>query len=186
MALFWLARLRGATPEPAVAPDGQGSERVDVRFHASTSEYIQANLALGRRSTSNRILSGLLALAAVAMLAIGSPQTAVPIALLAGLLVSGVWMIPIVWWMVRQRPDLVHAELEFHADAEGIRFGSPYGVTDATWSTFRRLFESSGFVYFEVGVGATIFVPRRVFGASELGTLYRLADRAGLISGRRR
>ncbi len=43
---------------------------------------------------------------------------------------------------------------------------------------------SGGFVFFDTGAGYNMFVPVRAFTPSELGILYRLLDRAGLIKGR--
>jgi hypothetical protein len=39
-------------------------------------------------------------------------------------------------------------------------------------------------VFFDTGAGYNMFVPVRAFTPSELGILYRLLDRAGLIKGR--
>jgi len=63
---------------------------------------------------------------------------------------------------------------------------SPLAQGHMAWSTFRRVRDAGGSLLFDTAAGSVMIVPKRAFSPSELGAVYRLLDRNGLLPGERR
>ena len=205
VGLFWLARLRGepaiegAAPAVALgaipvaagaagASDVTGAaidgDRVAVTYQLSRHEYAMATVAVSRRSRFLLVMALVwLGLGAFSWVN-GDMVLGVVGVLLGSTFVTGLFAYPFVWLQVRRRRDLFEAPHTFTADPNGTTHTTPLGGSAQAWPVFRRALVTGGFVLFDTGAGFNMFVPVRAFTPSELGILYRLLDRAGLIKGR--
>jgi len=187
VGLFWLARLKGEGGLAGPAEDDPAdADLISVRYRMSTAELVRANVALLRFSTGVRVF-GLLALALGigSAVLVGGDLTAVlinlPFVLLGIGFLTGWFAAPFAWYQARRRPDLVQAETEIRVSERGIRFSSPQFQGLTAWATYRRVHDSRDFFFLDTAMGLNQVVPKRVFSASELGTLFRLFDRHGLL-----
>jgi ADP-ribose pyrophosphatase len=190
VGLFWLARLKGegdlaraADEEPADA------DLITVRYRMSTSELVRANVALLRFSSGVKIF-GLLAVAfgvGSTVLAggdMGAVLINLPFVLLGFAFLTGWFAAPFAWYQARKRPDLVRAETEIRVSERGIRYSSSQFNGLTTWETYRRVHDSRDFFFLDTAMGVNQVVPKRAFAATDLGTLYRLFERHGLLTAR--
>ncbi len=189
VALLWLARIMANDhmPAPGSAPASEldRGDRVAVEFRLRMADYIRANMALARTSWSSRILGFLPVVAAVLLLIAGSIEAAILLVLLGVVTLSGVWAAPFLWLLLRNRPDMVNAVVGFEASEAGVRISSAFGAGETPWSAFQKATEAGGFIFLDSGAGQAFIVPRSAFEPSQLGTFYRLLDRAGLLAGGR-
>jgi hypothetical protein len=91
----------------------------------------------------------------------------------------GVAAVPVVWLRLRGRPDLFDTRSVIAADDVGVRYDSPFGNGMYHWSAFKRVRELDGFVFFDTGVGPSLFVPLSAFRPEALMHLRRLLIAAG-------
>ena len=96
-------------------------------------------------------------------------------------LVTGWAVAPIAWWQFRKRPDLVTAGTTLTVDEDGLVLEDGFTHGRTTWDNYRKVHDVAGCLLFDNAAGTSLIVPKRAFAASELGTLYRLLDRHGLL-----
>ena len=189
VGLFWLERLRRgqATMGPvstaeASAPGGSSTvgDSVTVAYRMTRGEVIRATVGLSRRSWTARIL-GLLVIA-VAIVPILNGDLASIVFLALGLsLATGWFSAPFAWWMFRKRPDLIGADTTVTVDERGIELVSSYAHGRTEWATFRKVHDIADCLLFDTAAGASMILPKRAFSATQLGVVYRLLDRNGLL-----
>lgn len=179
----------GATGEPAERPSIEprpepvpGADRLaTARWTMNLGRLIRANANLVQMSRGLRIIG----LASLLFGAFLYAQSAELIGWLypmvfGGLVMTGWFSIPFIWWQARRRPDLVDAELRLDADELGVRISAPYGAGAYRWDTFRRARERGGFLYLDVLTGQNFIIPIDAFEPSALATFRKLLLRAGL------
>jgi hypothetical protein len=91
----------------------------------------------------------------------------------------GVASVPFVWFRLRARPELFGATSSVAVDDVGLRYDSPFGSGVYAWGAFKRVRELDGFVFFDSGVGPSLFVPLSAFRPDALSRLRRLLVAAG-------
>jgi hypothetical protein len=164
---------------PPGAPVPGDRRVVEAEFTLRSSDIYAANMALSR---SNRVLLAeavVILLAGVVLLLTG---TVIPglVALVFGLAgLFGVVSVPVVWFRMRQRPDLFGKESSIAADDVGLRYDTAFASGTYPWSAFRRVRERDGFMFFETGIGPSLFVPLAAFRPEALSHLRKLLIAAG-------
>ena len=183
VAMFWLARQTDGTrpaARPAARPGTPGEHRiVEAEFTLRMSDVLAANMALWRGSRSLMAIAVIVFGVGVVILLGGKLLLALP-ALVFGLATFfGVASVPFVWLRLRGRPDLFGRTSTIAADDIGLRYESPFGSGAYPWATFRRVREMDGFVFFDTGIGPSLFVPLSAFRPEALSRLRRLLAAAG-------
>jgi ADP-ribose pyrophosphatase len=188
VGLFWLERLRrdggrsttdGATPD---SRDGLATagESLTVTYRSTVGEAVRAAVGLARRSIGIRLL-GLFTIAITAIAALAGDLLAL-VGLGIGVAIITGWAVaPTAWWQFRKRPDLIGADTTLTVDEEGLGFDSAFTHRRTTWDEYRKVHDVAGCLLFDNAAGVSLVVPKRAFTASELGALYRLLDRHGLL-----
>jgi ADP-ribose diphosphatase len=179
VGLFWLARQTDATRPPA-RPGTPGDHRiVEAEFTLRMSDVLAANMALWRGSRALMALGIIIFGVGVVILLGGQLLLALP-ALVIGLATFfGVASVPFVWFRLRPRPELFDRTSSVAADDVGLRYDSPFGSGVYPWAAFKRVRELDGFVFFDSGVGPSLFVPLSAFRPEALSHLRRLLLAAG-------
>ena len=187
--LLWLERLRRAE-DAAVAgaapvttrQAARSSDAVTVSYGLTQREVVGAAVSMARGSTGIRVLG--LFVVAITGIAVLMGDLLSVLGLLIGLaLVTGWAVAPFAWWQFRKRSDLIGAATNLTADVGGLEIDSPLAQGHMAWSTFRRVRDAGGSLLFDTAAGSVMIVPKRAFSPSELGSVYRLLDRNGLLAG---
>ena len=189
VGLYWLERLRrgqdttgdAATAERGVvASSPPVEESVTVTYRMTMGEAVRAGVGLVRRSIGMRVL-GIVAIVISTVAALTGDLFSI-VGVLVGLgLITGWGSAPLFWWQFRKRPDLVGANTTVTFDAAGVELDDPFTSGRTTWANYRRVHDVAGCFLFDNAVGTFLVVPKRTFSAAQLGVLYRLLDRSGLL-----
>jgi len=189
VGLFWLERLRrGVEPGPTSDPSIRGSssnggESVTVTYRMTMVELLRATVALTRRSNVVRLFGLLMLVAAIVLLMSGEFVSVM--FLVSGLAIASGWFAaPFAWWLFRKRPDLVGADTTVTMDEEGIEVASRFGRGRSAWSAYRKAHDVGDYLLLDTEAGVGMIVPKGAFSATQLGVVYRLLDRHGLLAGR--
>ena len=191
VGLFWLERLRrgpdttGSTSTAeAVAPGASSTvgESVTVTYRMTMVELLRATVALTRRSNVVRLFGLLMLVAAIVLLMNGEFVSVM--FLVSGLAIASGWFAaPFAWWLFRKRPDLVGADTTVTMDEEGIEVASRFGRGRSAWSAYRKAHDVGDYLLLDTEAGVGMVVPKGAFSATQLGVVYRLLDRHGLLAG---
>jgi ADP-ribose diphosphatase len=179
VGLLWLARQAdGARPLPRAGMPGE-HRIVEAEFNLRMSDVLAANMALWRGSRALMTTAAVIFGVGVVLLLGGRLLLALP-ALVVGLAtLFGVAAVPFVWLRLRGRSDLFDRTSAIAADDVGLRYDSPFGNGMYRWAAFKRVRELDGFVFFDTGVGPSLFVPLAAFRPEALSHLRRLLVTAG-------
>ena len=183
VGLFWLERLRGRAgtrTASSLATTATAGDSVTATYQLTMREVIRATVGLAGRSVFARILGLLMVVLAIVPVLNGDLVSLVFLGVGASV-ATGWFAAPIAWWMFRKRPDLVAADTTLTADELGIETATPFGGGRIEWGTFRKAHDVAGCLLFDTAAGVSMVVPKRAFSASQLGVLYRLLDRHGLL-----
>ena len=168
---------------PLVAQPGApvpGDRRVvEAEFALRSSDIYAANMALSR---ANRVLMAqaiVVLLAGIVLFLNGNVLLALLLLVLGLAGLFGVVSVPIVWLRMRQRPGLFSQKSSIAADDVGLRYETPFASGAYPWSAFRRVREMDGFMFFDTGIGPSLFVPLSAFRPEALSHLRKLLLGAG-------
>jgi hypothetical protein len=152
---------------------------VSVRYRPTRYDYISASTAAARASTGN-VATGtfVVGMGLIAILLTGDLISWGLIALGVAF-VSGLYCVPIIWWAVSRRPDLMLGEYELNANSETIEIATATTRTQQTWATFRRVRELPDGFLLDYGTGASGLIPKRAFDGGSLSAFRALASAAG-------
>jgi len=180
VGLLWLARERAAGSVPPSDPEPGAARLATAAWRLSKGRVIRASMALARSSRGTQALGWLAVVAGAFSLATGADASiwAYPI-FFGAALVTGVFIAPFVWWQARRRPEILGAENSLAADRRGVRIGAAYGGGAWKWSLFKRIRESQGYLFLDMGTGQAMVVPIDAFDAENLATFRRLLLDAG-------
>jgi 8-oxo-dGTP pyrophosphatase MutT (NUDIX family) len=178
--LFWLERLRR---EDRLAT---GGDALTVTYQLTVGEAVRAVVGLARRSIGIRLL-GLFTIVITAIAALMGDLISLVGVGIGVAMVTGWAVAPIAWWQFHKRPDLVGAHTTLTVDEGGLVIDDAFTRGRTTWNNYRKVHDVAGCLLFDNAAGSSLVVPKRAFSDSQLGILYRLLDRHGLLpSGSRR
>ena len=181
--LLWLEHIRRADDRSAAgaaATTGEAGDSITATYRVTLGEVVRATVGLARRSMWVRLL-GLFMIAITGIAALsGDPFALVGVAV--GLAIATGWALaPFAWWQFRQRPDLFGAETTLTVDEGGLDVEGPFIQGHTNWNTYRKVHDVAGCFLFDNAAGVSLIVPKRAFSPSQLGVMYRLLDRRGLL-----
>jgi YcxB-like protein len=180
--MLWLARQSDGARPPVRAGTPGDHRVVEAEFTLRMSDILAANIALSRGSRAMMALGVIIFGVGVVILLGGQLLLALPVMIVGLATFFGVASVPFVWLRLRARPELFSVTSSVAADDVGLRYDSPFGSGVYTWGAFRRVRELDGFVFFDRGVGASLFVPVSAFRPDALSRLRRLLIAAGVSS----
>jgi hypothetical protein len=144
-------------------------------------------VALAWSSRSTWIFGIILVALAVPPILNGDVIVALPPLIFGLAFLTGVFVVPVVWFQTRRRPQIFREPWELEVDERGLRYRSPLGTGAYPWTAFKRMRERAGFIYLEIGSGSTLIVPATAFEGPARATFDRLVRDAGFgRDGRRR
>ena len=104
------------------------------------------------------------------------------VVLLAGLsFLTGVFVVPFVWWPIHQRRDLVLAPVDVVADKSGVSFTTATSTGRHDWSVFRRVRETSGAFIFDTGTNVAILIAKRDVAERDVAGMRSLLVATGTL-----
>ena len=104
------------------------------------------------------------------------------VVLLAGLsFLTGVVIVPFVWWPIHQRRDLVLAPVDVVADKSGVSFTTATSTGRHDWSVFRRVRETSGAFIFDTGTNVAILIAKRDVAERDVAGMRSLLVATGTL-----
>ncbi|HKG18532.1 MAG TPA: NUDIX domain-containing protein [Candidatus Limnocylindrales bacterium] len=185
VALLWLDRLT-QPPSPASGTESTaatetaaaGATIVRATYTPSLWEHIRAGTSAARRSRLNLVVSLTFFLAAIWLALNGNPFAAIIVGSSAALLITGLFLVPVVGYAYRRRSDLFRQPTDVSISPDGIDFRGAAGQSHLAWTTFSRVRETAAEFFLETGV-STLFVPKRAFTPDQLTTFRRLVAEAG-------
>ena len=169
--------------QPTVAPN----THIDFVSRPTTSDYVWNAMAVTRSSLVT-IAVGTFATATAVVTGILTGDRVLNLPLLAGLLLAGLslltglFVVPFIWWPIHERRDLVLAPVHFVADEEGISLATETSTARHEWSVFRRIRETPGAFVLDTGANVGILVPKRGIAEPEIGRLRSLFVAAGTMT----
>ena len=183
LGLLWLDRLPGVAPEPALV-----SETIRLDYRLQMREYIGAAALLARNSRGTQAFGAVITVIGVLAFFIGADiPTWLPAVFFGLLILSGLFIVPIAWFGLRRRRDLVEAPTQIVVDSSGITYSNSFGQSHVGWQLFARIRELGEWFFLDYGTGASIYVPKRAFSPEDLALFRKLIAEAGFgIDGRRK
>jgi ADP-ribose diphosphatase len=179
VGLLWLARQTDGSRLPSRSGTPGEHKIVEAEFNLRMSEVLAANMALWRGSRALMTTAALIFGVGVVLLVSGRLLFALPALVIGLATLFGVAAVPFVWLRLRGRPELFDRTSAIAADDVGLRYDSPFGNGMYRWAAFKRVREFDGFVFFDTGVGPSLFVPLSAFRPEALMHLRRLLLAAG-------
>jgi hypothetical protein len=95
---------------------------------------------------------------------------------------SGLIFVPLVWWSIRQRRDLVLAPITVEADPEGLTVSASFASSRQSWTLYRRARETSRSFLLDMGTGANVMIAKRDVPTSDQAAFRALLAGAGLLT----
>ena len=189
VGLLWLDRLQLAeAPSVGASEATPVAEPIRLDYRLQMREYIGAAALLARHSRGTQGFGAVITLIGVLALLIGADiPTWLPAVVFGLLTVSGLFIVPIAWFGLRRRRDLVEAPTQIVIDSSSITHSNSFGQSHVRWQLFVRIRELGDWFFLDYGTGASIYVPKRAFSSEDLGLFRKLIAEAGFgIDGRRK
>ena len=105
----------------------------------------------------------------------------VPVLIFGVALLTGLFVVPFVWWAIHRRPDLVLAPLEVSADEGGVSMVTPTTRGRHDWSVFRSIRETGRAFVLDTGAGVALLVAKRGVSDADIAGMRALAQRKGVL-----
>jgi ADP-ribose diphosphatase len=179
VGLLWLARQTDGSRGPSRGGMPGEHRIVEAEFILRMSDVLAANMALWRGSRALMATAAAIFGIGVVLLLTGRLLFALPAMVIGLATLFGVAAVPVVWLRLRGRPEVFATTSAIAADDAGLRYDSPFGNGMYRWAAFKRVRELDGFVFFDTGVGPSLFVPLSAFRPEALMHLRRLLLAAG-------
>jgi hypothetical protein len=170
-------RASGEEMALAASPD---EAPIIVDYRPTTGDYVKTAVASASRSVVMVAIGT--SLVGIAIIPVLNGDLVSWLTLLLGLtFVSGLYVVPFIWWAVQRCPDLMLTSQRLTVDAWGVRTEMATVKTEQARPTFRRVREvRSGFVL-DYGTGANAVIPKRAFDPATLVRFRELASGAGKL-----
>jgi hypothetical protein len=151
---------------------------VSARYRPTRYDYVSASTAAARGSALSVAIGTYLAAISI-IPALNGEIISWGLIAFGVAIASGLYCVPIIWWAVSRRPDLMLGEYELNADSATIQIATATTRTQQTWATFRRVRELPDGFLLDYGTGANGLIPKRAFDAGSLKAFRDLALAAG-------
>jgi ADP-ribose pyrophosphatase len=191
VGLLWLDRLT-----PADAPDSNPgasdaatqAEAIRLEYRLQMREHIMAAALLARRSRFRQVLGTIFVALGVIPFVLGTDIVGWLPPIIFGLaLMSGLFIVPIAWFVLRRRRELVEAQTFIVIDSSGVTQNNPFGQSHVGWQLFSRIRELGDWFFLDTGTGANFYIPKRAFTPADLAAFRKLIADAGFgLDGRRK
>lgn len=166
------------TSDPATRA---GVARVAFVSRPTVTDYMWNAIAITRSSLISIALGTFATTSSILAIVVAGDTSSVFV-LLGGLsLLTGVFVVPFVWWPIHQRRDLVLAPIDVVADERGLSFTTSTSTGRHDWSVFRRVRETSGAFIFDTGTNVAILVAKRDVSESDVARLRSLLVATGTM-----
>ena len=155
---------------------------IELRFttQPTSSDFVANAAAMMRRSAVTLVIGAFATTVAAITLYLGDLVGL--FLLVAGLsMLTGLFMVPFVWFAIRQRRDLVLASVDVEADADGLTMTTARASSRQAWSVYRDVRETSRAFLLNTGAGAAILLAKRGMDADQVSAFRDLLARVGLI-----
>lgn len=156
-------------------------ERVTFVSRPTVSDYMWNAIAITRSSLISIALGTFATTSSILAIVVAGDTSSVFV-LLGGLsLLTGVFVVPFVWWPIHQRRDLVLAPIDVVADERGLSFTTSTSTGRHDWSVFRRVRETSGAFIFDTGTNVAILIAKRDVPDGDVARLRSLLVATGTM-----
>lgn len=162
-------------------PTAPGSTHVRFTARPSARDLTVNAAALMRGSGLSLLFGTVLTVTSIANILQGDQVVSVISLLLGVTFLTGAMIVPLVWWSIRRRRDLVLAPIDVDADDEGIRISAAYGTSQQSWSVYRHVRETSRAFVLDTGSGAAALLTKRGVAAADIDGFRDLVRRVGLL-----
>ncbi len=189
VGLLWLDRLQLAdAPSVGASEAVPVAEAIRLDYRLLMRGHIGAAALLARHSRGTQGFGAAITLIGVLAFLIGADVPIwLPPVVFGLLVVSGLFIVPVVWFGLRRRRDLVEAPKRIVIDSSGITQSDSFGQSHVRWQLFVRIRELGDWFFLGYGTGASIYVPKRAFSPEDLALFRKLIAEAGFgIDGRRK
>jgi ADP-ribose pyrophosphatase len=178
-------RLAGVPDLHTGAPERPGvpvadPEAVNVTFGYTPLEFALANAAFMRHQRSSQVVGWMsVAVTALNLATFQDPFLAVGTGLLGLAFLTGLFVVPFIWWSFRRKAAALGA-IELTIDGTGVTSGAVFGAGTVVWEGIEKI-ERGGRWYFVRGASGMAFpIPERVLAPNDLARFGRHALRHGL------
>jgi hypothetical protein len=170
------------SPALATAPAADPLEPRAIRFDVqqTVGDLVWNSAELVRRSALIIVMGTGITVTSAIALVLGD-MVSIIFVLLGLSFLTGLFVVPFVWWSVRQRRDLVLAPVSYEIDDAGISMTTSSATTRTAWSVYRRARETSRAFVLDTGVGTAIILLKRAMDPEVLGRVRGLLRRRGLL-----
>jgi ADP-ribose pyrophosphatase len=182
VGLLWLDRLTPADAAgiPGASDAATQAEAIRLEYRLQMREHISAAALLGRHSRFTQVLGTLFVALGVIPFVLGSDIFAWLPPIIFGLaLMSGLFIVPIAWFLLRRRRELVEAQTSIVIDSSGVTQSNPFGQSHVGWQLFSRIRELGDWFFLDTGTGANFYIPKRAFTPADLAAFRKLIADAG-------
>jgi hypothetical protein len=104
-----------------------------------------------------------------------------PVVIVGIAFLTGLFVVPFVWWAIYRRPDLVLAPFEVSADEGGVSMVTPTTRARHEWSVFRSIRETGRAFVLDTGAGVSFSVAKRDVSDADIAGLRALVRRKGVL-----
>jgi hypothetical protein len=153
---------------------------VQLDYRPTLSDYVKTAVVSATRSVAAVALGSYLV--GIAILPLVGGDVGSWVTLFIGLtLITGLYVVPFIWWTIRRRPDLMLGPHRLTVDAWGVRSETATVRMEQAWPTFRRVREVAGGFLLDYGTGANALIPGHAFDATTVVRFRQLAAGAGKL-----
>ena len=174
-----------ATVPDEPAPSATLVAPTAIRFvsQATVGDLVWHNAELVRRSAFVTVIGTFVTVISVFATIAGDRLSILGI-LLGLSFLTGLFVVPFVWWSVRQRRDLLLAPFTVEADDEGLTLTSSGATSQLAWSVYRRARETRRAFVLDTGAGTVVVLLKRAMDQTDRDAFRGLLVRLGLLPDR--
>jgi hypothetical protein len=157
------------------------TDPIAVDSRPTASDYVWNTAAHFRSSLLATSLGTFTTVTATLALIVAGDLASIVI-LVGGLsLLSGLFVVPFIWWPIHERRDLALAPVHVVADDEGITWGTETSTARHDWTVFRRIRETSGAFVLDTGANVAMLLSKRDIAEADIERLRSLFALKGVI-----